>query len=125
MKCFSILWLLSIVLIECLAINPRTVADIDEDGSGWNGTIWVVLVAGSRGWYNYRHQADICHAYQVIHEHGVPDKNIIVMMFDDIAHNEENPTPGIVINRPNGSDVYKGGQKSAASDSVIALSFIV
>ena len=29
------------------------------------GKIWVLLVAGSRGYYNYRHQADICHAYQV------------------------------------------------------------
>ena len=26
---------------------------------------WAVLIAGSDGWYNYRHQADVCHAYQV------------------------------------------------------------
>lgn len=24
---------------------------------------WAVLVAGSQGYDNYRHQADICHAY--------------------------------------------------------------
>lgn len=24
---------------------------------------WAVLVAGSSGYSNYRHQADICHAY--------------------------------------------------------------
>lgn len=24
---------------------------------------WAVLVAGSNGFWNYRHQADICHAY--------------------------------------------------------------
>ena len=82
----------------------------DERDNSWNGTIWAVLVAGSNGWYNYRHQADICHAYQVLHEHGVPNDNIIVMMFDDIAHNEENPTKGVIINRPNGTDVYKGGR---------------
>ena len=29
------------------------------------GQVWAVLVAGSRGWDNYRHQADVCHAYQV------------------------------------------------------------
>ena len=34
--------------------------------------LWVVLVAGSSGYYNYRHQADVCHAYQVVHSHGVP-----------------------------------------------------
>lgn len=26
---------------------------------------FAVLVAGSNGYWNYRHQADICHAYQV------------------------------------------------------------
>ncbi len=48
---------------------------------------WALLVAGSNGWYNYRHQADVCHAYQILHDHGIPDSNIVVMMFDDIADN--------------------------------------
>lgn len=48
---------------------------------------WAVLVAGSNGYYNYRHQADVCHAYQVLHKHGIPDTNIIVFMYDDIAQN--------------------------------------
>jgi legumain len=34
-------------------------------------------------------QADVCHAYQIVHENGIPDENIIVMMYDDIAYNEE------------------------------------
>ena len=41
-----------------------------------------MLVAGSNGWFNYRHQADVCHAYQIVHGHGVPDDHIIVMMYD-------------------------------------------
>ena len=48
---------------------------------------WAVLVAGSNGYYNYRHQADVCHAYQVLHRTGYPDSNIVVMMYDDIANN--------------------------------------
>lgn len=24
---------------------------------------WAVIVAGSNGFWNYRHQADVCHAY--------------------------------------------------------------
>ncbi len=48
---------------------------------------WALLVAGSNGWYNYRHQADVCHAYQILHNHDIPDSNIVVMMFDDIADN--------------------------------------
>ena len=61
------------------------------------GKIWVVLVAGSNGYFNYRHQADVCHAYQIVHKHGIPDENIIVMMYDDIANNKENPMKGQVI----------------------------
>lgn len=33
-------------------------------------------------------QADICHAYQIFARHGVPKKNIIVFMTDDIAQND-------------------------------------
>ena len=56
---------------------------------------WAVLVAGSNGYFNYRHQADICHAYQILRKNGIPDERIIVMMYDDIAHNTNNPTPGM------------------------------
>ena len=34
-------------------------------------------------------QADVCHSYQVVHNHGIPDEQIVVMMFDDIADAEE------------------------------------
>ncbi len=33
-------------------------------------------------------QADICHAYQILSKHGIPDERIIVMMYDDIAYND-------------------------------------
>ncbi|KAK8775823.1 hypothetical protein V5799_030834 [Amblyomma americanum] len=73
--------------------------------------IWAFLVAGSNTYDNYRHQADICHAYHVLHNHGVPDQRIVVMMYDDIANNTENKTPGVILNHPKGSDVYKGVPK--------------
>lgn len=34
-------------------------------------------------------QADICHAYHVMSNHGIPDDQIVVMMYDDIANNKE------------------------------------
>ncbi|KAG7246339.1 hypothetical protein CRUP_017086, partial [Coryphaenoides rupestris] len=52
------------------------------------GANWVVIVAGSNGWYNYRHQADACHAYQIVHKNGIPEEQIVVMMYDDLANNE-------------------------------------
>merc|ERR1712013_818253 len=95
------------------AFTVDDLPDTPQDGS-----LWVFLVVGSNGWYNYRHQADVCHAYQIVHDHGVPDDHIIVMMYDDIAYNIENPTPGKIINHPNGSDVYHGVPKDYVCGSV-------
>ncbi|KAF6216780.1 hypothetical protein GE061_001130 [Apolygus lucorum] len=69
---------------------------------------WALLVAGSNGYYNYRHQADVCHSYHVMINEGIPANRIIVMMYDDIAYNSDNPTPGVIINEPNGTNVYAG-----------------
>ncbi|XP_066468261.1 legumain [Tiliqua scincoides] len=108
------------VLLSCiLGISTLPLED-PEDG----GKHWVVIVAGSNGWYNYRHQADVCHAYQIVHRNGVPDEQIIVMMYDDIAFNEENPTKGIIINRPNGTDVYKGTLKDYTKEDVTPENFL-
>merc|ERR1712002_130516 len=100
------LYSLYIVILALGSSQAFTVNDLPETPE--DGSLWVFLVAGSNGWFNYRHQADVCHAYQIVHAHGVPDDHIIVMMYDDIAFNKENPTPGKVINRPGGPDVYKG-----------------
>ncbi|CAN8005425.1 unnamed protein product [Ixodes hexagonus] len=86
--------------------------------------LWALLVAGSNGYINYRHQADICHAYHVLHNHGIPDERIVVMMYDDIAHDPSNPTPGILINHPNGSNVYAGVPKDYTGDLVTPANFL-
>ncbi|EPS65165.1 vacuolar processing enzyme-1b, partial [Genlisea aurea] len=87
------------------------------------GTRWAVLVAGSSGYWNYRHQADVCHAYQILKRGGLKDENIIVFMYDDIAQNLENPRPGIVINNPHGEDVYHGVPKDYVGRQVTAHNF--
>ena len=74
------------------------------------GANWAVLVAGSSGYFNYRHQADISHAYNIVKQQGIPESNIITFMFDDIAYNKENPFPGQLFNQYNGSNVYPGRQ---------------
>jgi len=72
------------------------------------GGNWAILVAGSRGYYNYRHQADLCHAYHVLVSHGIPPDHIISMAYDDVAHHYDNPFPGKLFNHPEGEDVYAG-----------------
>ncbi|KAB1219760.1 Vacuolar-processing enzyme [Morella rubra] len=97
------------------------VADDDDDVT--SGTRWAVLIAGSSGYWNYRHQADICHAYQLLRKGGLKDENIIVFMYDDIAFDEENPRPGVIINSPHGDDVYKGVPKDYTGEDVTVDNF--
>lgn len=73
---------------------------------------WAVLVAGSNGFWNYRHQSDICHAYKILIENGLSAERIIVLAYDDIANNGQNPFKGQIFNKPDptgkGVDVYAG-----------------
>jgi legumain len=74
---------------------------------------WAVLVAGSNTYGNYRHQADTCHAYQIMKDNGIPEDQIIHLAYDDIANSRSNPYPGQIFNKPTaagtpGVDVYAG-----------------
>jgi legumain len=90
---------------------------------------WAVLVAGSRSYANYRHQADVSHAYQIMKANGIPDSNIITMMYDDIATNPSNKFPGQVFNKPTaagtpGVDVYNGMSLDYTGTDVTSKNFI-
>ncbi|KAF4404584.1 hypothetical protein G4B88_005970 [Cannabis sativa] len=61
----------------------------NNNGISNNGTKWAVLVAGSNGWGNYRHQADVCHAYQILKKSGMKDENII-MIYEQLYANDLN-----------------------------------
>ena len=103
-----VIFVLMLLTISMMMMKPQYFVNIARSE---RRQTWAVLVAGSRGWENYRHQADVCHAYQVLHHHGVPDDNIVVMMYDDIADSEDNPDRGKIYNKPGGPDVYQGVPK--------------
>eukprot|EP00744_Colponema_vietnamica_P007877 GILI01011282.1.p1 GENE.GILI01011282.1~~GILI01011282.1.p1 ORF type:complete len:472 (+),score=114.83 GILI01011282.1:54-1469(+) len=71
---------------------------------------WAVLAAGSSGWANYRHQADVCHAYNLLLNRGFKKSHIILFLYDDVADNFQNPFRGQLFNAPDpkgpGVDVY-------------------
>lgn len=92
--------------------------------AGADAAQWAVIMAGSNWWYNYRHQADACHAYQVAKKHGIPESNIILLAFDDIAHNKANPFPGKIFNSPNGTNVYDGCKISYRRHTVTYQNFV-
>lgn len=89
---------------------------------------WAVLVAGSNGFWNYRHQSDIFHAYQTLIKRGLSPNNIIVMAFDDVANDSENPIKGKIFNKPDpkgkGVDVYQNVKIDYKGKSVTAKNFI-
>lgn len=89
-------------------------------------SIWAVIAAGSKGFSNYRHQADACHAYQILKKTGVPEDHIILMMQDDIAHSSSNPFPGKLFNKPgnDSQDVYDGCKVDYSGDQVTAQLFL-
>nr|CAB3447373.1 unnamed protein product [Digitaria exilis] len=96
---------------------------LDEEEDDGVGTRWAVLVAGSSGYGNYRHQADICHAYQILRKGGLKEENIVVFMYDDVANSALNPRRGVIINHPESEDVYAGVPKDYTGDQVTAKNF--
>jgi len=93
------------------------------------GNSWAVIAAGSNGWGNYRHQADACHSYQIVKRNGIPDERIVMIHYDDIANNAQNPFPGKVFNKPTaagtpGVDVYAGCTKDYTGSAATADNFI-
>jgi len=108
---------LSIALVFCLAL------------CGANAAHYAVLVAGSNMFYNYRHQADVYHAYQTLIKNGFEKDNIVTFAYDDIANDPQNPFPGKVYNKPatdEGQDVYAGVQidykgKDVTPDNFLAV----
>lgn len=99
--------LLALALLSIVAFATAIPFKIDRENSSNH---WAVLVAGSNGWWNYRHQSDICHSYKILVDNGMNPDKIIVLAYDDIANNSQNPFPGKIFNKPDprgqGVDVY-------------------
>jgi len=89
---------------------------------------WAVLVAGSNGWWNYRHQSDTCHAYNILIKNGMPAERIITLAYDDIANDYSNPFKGQVFNKPDptgkGFDVYKNCKIDYTAEDVTPDTFL-
>ena len=78
----------------------------------------AVLICGSEGWYNYRHQADLLYIYQNLKKNGFTDDDIILIMRDDIAHHAKNPDKGIISVSPQGENLYSDIQLDYRADTL-------
>ena len=69
---------------------------------------YAVLVQGSNGWSNYRHEADVLSIYQMLKANGYDDDHIILVSADDCADASENSDKGAVRTDPNGKNLRQG-----------------
>lgn len=70
--------------------------------------LWALLVATSRGFENYRHQADMLAQYRLLRSRGVPAERIVLVAAGDLAGAPENPDPGAVRNAVGGPNLAEG-----------------
>jgi len=72
--------------------------------------LYALIIAGSSGWENYRHQADAYALYQLLKANGLTDDRILLVAEDDIAMHANNPYPGAVYTSADGYNMYEGIQ---------------
>ena len=90
---------------------------------------WALLAAGSKGWGDYRFQANVCRAYQVLKDRGFREDHIVVMMFNDVAYAPENPFKGKMYYHPDSVsggpiEVYEGCNIDYSGAEVTAANFL-
>ena len=69
---------------------------------------YAVLVQGSSGWNDYRHEADVLSIYQMLKANGYPDDHIILISADYCANAPENTDKGAVRTDPDGKNLREG-----------------
>ena len=69
---------------------------------------YAILFAGSNGWGNYRHQADVFYMYKILKNHGFDDDHISLWAYNDIVNNAQNPYKGQVFHTLDNENVYPG-----------------
>lgn len=73
---------------------------------------YAILFAGSNGWNNYRHQADIFTMYyKLVHEREFDPENIMMFAYNDIVNASENFYRGHVYHSSMNIDVYPGDDR--------------
>lgn len=78
----------------------------------------AVIIASSKDWANYRHQADALAIYNLLKDNGVSDDKIILFLIDDLAYGEDNPMQGVIRHNPGGENIYEDVRIDYTGDQV-------
>ncbi len=79
---------------------------------------YALLIQGSSGWANYRHQADVLNVYQMLRGKGWDDDHIILIISDEIADNDKNIFKGKVSTSTYGENLYEGAVIDYSTDTL-------
>ena len=69
---------------------------------------WAVLMAGSKEWWNYRHQADIATIYTMLLNRGFDKEKIITISYDDVPTSAYNPYKNQLFHTTAHVNMYNG-----------------
>jgi len=69
---------------------------------------WAVLMAGSKGYNNYRHQSDVFNFYKILRSRNFDKNHIITLAYNDVVNDRLNPFKGQIFNNASHINVYPG-----------------
>lgn len=96
---------------------------LNEDASVTYGALksrWALLVCGSVGWFNYRHQADVLNMYHLLKRRGYDDEHIILVTANDVGYASQNIYQGEVRAEVNGTNLLDGVTIDYSTDTLTA-----
>ena len=71
------------------------------------GSQYAVLVHGSKGFFNYRHLADVLNVYQMLRANGFDDDHIILIADQSVASDPQNDPQGVILCEPDGKNLME------------------
>jgi legumain len=84
---------------------------------------FAILFAGTKGFDNYRYQADISAIYDQLIRRGLQKDHIIQFQYDDIANNPENLFPGKIFHTLEHKNIYPGNGIDFTGENVTTQGF--
>ncbi|EAY22529.1 Clan CD, family C13, asparaginyl endopeptidase-like cysteine peptidase [Trichomonas vaginalis G3] len=72
---------------------------------------YAIIIAGSNGWKEYRHQADAFYMYKILKNNGFDDDHITMWAYNDMVNNPLNPYPGKIFHLLDNKNIYPGEDK--------------
>ena len=102
--------------------KAKMMEDIEDRDSpvqyGPHKDSYALLIQGSSGWANYRHQADVLNMYQMLRRKGWDDDHIILIISDELADYSSNAYQGKVSISTYGENLYEGSVIDYSTDSL-------